>query len=371
MRAVKLVGYLILIIMVAVTIIVASSSAPASDVEEQTGTGTVPATTPNELEPINPGRDEKITVGVFLSGPETDAYARGIETFQRAYPDCTVVRTISTEQEGQLEAIRKFAEQYGSAGVFIVEPVDGSAVSRIADAAEEYGVYWSAIGETGDNIYPMDYHYYTMYQGVSESAAGYESASAMMKALDSSGTNELYILDSGEGVPYADRQSGLYDALTERLDVVSVKRATAKTRNEARQIVSGWLAEGGAVKAVWADDDELALGAADAAADADRDDIVISGTKLTMNSKAAVAAGTVWSSVYYMDAERMLYGLVLPYRAAMGAVNIDNLDMDERFFYVTPSAVTKKEIKAVLGADLDDVLRNGYQEKTVGITIRM
>ena len=178
-------------------------------------------------------------------------------------------------------------------------------------------------------------------------------------------------LDSGEGVPYADRQSGLYDALTERLDVVSVKRATAKTRNEARQIVSGWLAEGGAVKAVWADDDELALGAADAAADADRDDIVISGTKLTMNSKAAVAAGTVWSSVYYMDAERMLYGLVLPYRAAMGAVNIDNLDMDERFFYVTPSAVTKKEIKAVLGADLDDVLRNGYQEKTVGITIRM
>ena len=28
----------------------------------------------------------------------------------------------------------------------------------------------------------------------------------------------------------------------------------------------------------------------------------------------------------------MLYGLVLPYRAAMGAVNIDNLDMDERFF---------------------------------------
>ena len=77
------------------------------------------------------------------------------------------------------------------------------------------------------------------------------------------------------------------------------------------------------------------------------------------------------SLIHILDAERLLYGLVLPYRAAMGAVNIDNLDMDERFFYVTPSAVTKKEIKAVLGADLDDVLRNGYQEKTVGITIRM
>ena len=96
-------------------------------------------------------------------------------------------------------------------------------LQAIADLAEEGGTYWSSVGETAKRLYPMDYNYYTVYQGVDQQEAGYNAAETLFSYMDESQSNYIFVIDmAGASGDIAERQYGLNRALGRRLDIIAV-----------------------------------------------------------------------------------------------------------------------------------------------------
>lgn len=367
----KLAAYIVFIIMVAVTIIVASSSSSStiSDTEQLIDTGEQVKTTPNELEDITKS-SAPVTVGVFLRDGN-DLAERGIEAFKNRNTDVQVVVRESSDAKEQYDNIASFVEKNGDKGAFFVDPVSTTYIKMIAETAEDHGTYWAAVGDTISDFYPMDYVHYVSYEGSDESEAGYASAKAMMDALDGNSTNEIFVLKSDSAdKKFADRQSGLYRAMADRLDIVAAEINKAANREAAKKLVAEWLTKHTAVRAIWADDDELALGAAEAVKNAGRLGILVCGSHMTMESAEAVKDGTMWCSSYMSDAEKLLYGMLLSYKAADGTRDIMSMSTEDRYFKVEPLAAKAADVGDILNGSLE-YLFSGKPNNTTALTVKM
>lgn len=172
--------------------------------------------------------------------------------------------------------------------VLIVNPVDSDAVTGAVQAAMEQGVKVISVDRAVNGV-EID------CQIASDNVAGAELATQ-------------YIVDTlGEGVAVAelqgtpgasaaiDRGEGFHNIADEKLNVVASQTANFD-RTEGMTVMENMLQSNGNIKAVFAANDEMALGAVEAIAGAGKDILVV-GFDATDDAVAAIQAGRMGATI--------------------------------------------------------------------------
>ncbi len=172
--------------------------------------------------------------------------------------------------------------------VLVVNPVDSDAIAASVTAAKKAGIKVIAVdravnGETVD------------CQIASDNVMGAKLAGDYLVELVGKGAKVAEL----QGVPGAsaavDRGEGFHQAVDGVLDVVASQTANFN-RAEGLTVMENILQANGDIAGVFAHNDEMALGAVEAAAAAGKE-LVIIGFDATDDAKAAVEAGTMAATV--------------------------------------------------------------------------
>lgn len=344
MNRTKTASALIFIFLVCLVVILAPSSIDGA--WEQKSEGQRPTAS---VGPENPAIKPDLVAGLFLRNENSALYESGAQAYAQGIEGLTLeVYYAGDSAETQMADLGGFIKKYGAKGIFLLEPVSEEDVRIVAELAEKNGVYWSSVGESGTGLYPMDYDTYTLHQGVDQREAGYNGAETLFSYMDQTRTNFIFVLDMPEGSVAHDRQFGLNRALGERLDIVVAKRGIAVDRKSAEELVTVWLEEHeGDLGGIWCADDQLALGAMDAAEKLKRR-IPIVGIQPSQESMEKIIDGRI-ESIYTYDRIQGAYGIAAPYLAAAGIADISELSSAQRYFYVPQVAINSKNAESVLG----------------------
>ena len=172
--------------------------------------------------------------------------------------------------------------------MLIVNPVDSDAVTGAVQAAMDQGVKVISVDRAVNGV-DID------CQIASDNVAGAELATQ-------------YIVDTlGEGVEVAelqgtpgasaaiDRGEGFHNIADEKLNVVASQTANFD-RTEGMTVMENMLQSNGNIKAVFAANDEMALGAVEAVAGAGKDILVV-GFDATDDAIAAIKAGRMGATI--------------------------------------------------------------------------
>lgn len=173
-------------------------------------------------------------------------------------------------------------------GVLIVNPVDSDAVSSAVSNAVSQGVKVISVDRAVNGV-EID------CQIASDNVAGAEMATQ-------------YIVDTlGEGIKVAelqgtvgasaaiDRGQGFHNVADEKLDVVSSQPANFD-RTEGMSVMENMLQSNGDIQAVFAANDEMALGAVEAISGAGKD-IMVVGFDATDDAIEAIKAGRMAATI--------------------------------------------------------------------------
>lgn len=173
-------------------------------------------------------------------------------------------------------------------GVLIVNPVDSDAVSSAVSSAVSRGVKVISVDRAVNGV-EID------CQIASDNVAGAEMATQ-------------YIVDTlGEGIKVAelqgtvgasaaiDRGQGFHNVADEKLDVVSSQPANFD-RTEGMSVMENMVQSNGDIQAVFAANDEMALGAVEAISGAGKD-IMVVGFDATDDAIEAIKAGRMDATI--------------------------------------------------------------------------
>ena len=210
-------------------------------------------------------------------------------------------------------------------GVLIVNPVDSDAVSSAVSSAVSRGVKVISVDRAVDGV-EID------CQIASDNVVGAEMATQ-------------YIVDTlGEGIKVAelqgtvgasaaiDRGQGFHNVADEKLDVVSSQPANFD-RTEGMSVMENMLQSNGDIQAVFAANDEMALGAVEAISGAGKD-IMVMGFDATDDAIEAIKAG-------HMDATIAQQPDLIGKTAVEQAVKLINGETIDKAIPVEVTLITK------------------------------
>jgi ribose transport system substrate-binding protein len=178
--------------------------------------------------------------------------------------------------------------------VLIVNPVDSSAIAPAVAAAKKAGIPVIAVDRTviGETV---------TCQIASDNVAGAKMAGEYLLSLVGNGAQIAEL----QGVPGAsatiDRGKGFHEAVDGKADVVASLTANFN-RVEGMSVTENILQGNNGVKGIFAHNDEMALGAVEAAASAGKK-IVIVGFDATDDAVAAVKEGRMAATVAQQPGE--------------------------------------------------------------------
>lgn len=194
----------------------------------------------------------------------------------------------------QQDQVKTLIEQGVSA--LIVVPVDTSAMEPITKAAKDAGIPLVYVNRNpfGDGKIPEGVY----YVGSQEIVAGQFQADYLKKLLpEGGGVAILQGILSNEGA--LKRTEGNEKVLSEVPAFKILAKETGNwQRDQGMTLTENWLtAYGKNLKAILANNDEMALGAIQALKAANRTDIIVMGVDAIDDAKAAVADGSLAATV--------------------------------------------------------------------------
>jgi ribose transport system substrate-binding protein len=175
--------------------------------------------------------------------------------------------------------------------VLIINPTDSDAVVNAVNEANAAGIPVITVtrpSNGGEVVQHLD---------IDNTLAGRLDAERLVQDLNGVGT--VAILEGIPGTPSAqDRQSGFMDYLADYPDITVVASLTANySREEGAQVMEDILQANPQLDAVYAHNDEMALGAVRAIAAAGRQGIKVYGIDATDDALAAIRDGEMIATV--------------------------------------------------------------------------
>lgn len=213
--------------------------------------------------------------------------------------------------------------------VLIVNPVDSDTVTGAVQAAQNNGVKVISVDRAVNGV-EVD------CQIASDNVAGAEMATQYI--VDTLGEGiEVAELQGTSGASAAiDRGAGFHNIADKKLKVVASQTANFD-RTEGMTVMENILQANGEVKAVFAANDEMALGAAEAAAGAGKD-IFIVGFDATEDAMAAVKDGKLAATVAQQPE-------LIGAQAVENAVKLIKGETVEKVIPVEVTLITKENVK--------------------------
>lgn len=270
----------------------------------------------NKADDVGDDAVTKVKIGVSIANFD-DTFLTYMMDGMKAYAgqntDAIEIVFVDAKEDmaKQMDQVENFIVQQMDA--IIIVPVDTSATDPMTAAAIDAGVKLVYVNRKPANLPEGTYYVGSeeivagrlQMEFLSEALGGEGQIAILMGKLDNEGAllrtegNEE-IAGNFDGIEIVDKQTGLWQ------------------RNEGMMKTEDWLNRFGAdLKAIAANNDDMALGAIQALKDAGRQDILVVGVDATPDGLAALEAGDLAATVF-QDASGQGGGAV---EVAFGAVN--------------------------------------------------
>ena len=203
----------------------------------------------------------------------------------------------------QLDQINNFIAS--GVDAIIVNPVDTSATQAMTDAAAAANVPLVYVNRQPINVdsLPDNQAFVASNEIESGTLAAFEGCK-LLRAKGKAGGAKIYILMGELSNQAAVQRTKDFDDVI-GMDMCNfiqvVDRQTANwSRDQAQDLMTNWLSSGEAFDAVFANNDEMAIGAIQAmkAAGLSMDDIIVTGVDATQDALAAMQAGDLDVTVF-------------------------------------------------------------------------
>ncbi|MCZ7912674.1 substrate-binding domain-containing protein [Agrobacterium leguminum] len=203
----------------------------------------------------------------------------------------------------QLNQVNNFIA--ANVDAIIVTLADTSAAPGISDAAAKAGIPLVYLNLEPDNVGKLPEK--QAYVGSRETDAGRlagEAACSLLKEKGKAADAQAYIL-MGDLAHQAsrDRTSSFKQALASgdcKTVTIADEQSAAWTRTTAMDMTTNWITAGRPIDVVFANNDEMAIGAVQAlkAASVAMDDVIVIGIDATPDGLASMAAGDLDATVF-------------------------------------------------------------------------
>ncbi len=283
------------------------------------------------------GESAKVKIGVSIANFD-DTFLTymmdGMKAYAGEHTDAIEITFVDAKEDmaKQMDQVENFIVQQMDA--IIIVPVDTSATDPMTTAATGAGVKLVYVNRKPANLPEGTY-----YVGSEEIVAGRLQMDFLSEALNGEGQIAILMgkLDN-EGALLRTEGNEEIAAKFDGIEIVD-KQTGLWQRNEGMMKTEDWLNRFGAdLKAIAANNDDMALGAIQALKDAGREDILVVGVDATPDGLAALAAGDLAATVF-QDASGQGGGAV---EVAFGSVNgtqSEQLKMIP-FLLVTPENIS-------------------------------
>lgn len=203
----------------------------------------------------------------------------------------------------QLDQINNFVAS--GVDAIVVNPVDTSATQAMTDAAAAAGVPLVFVNRQPINLDTMPDN--QAFVGSNEIESGTLAAfqgCQLLRSMGYTGGADIYILMGELSNQAAVQRTKDFDDVI-GMDMCNfinvIDRQTANwSRDQAQDLMTNWLSSGTSFQAVFANNDEMAIGAIQAmkAAGIDMADVVVTGVDATQDALASMAAGDLDVTVF-------------------------------------------------------------------------
>ena len=211
------------------------------------------------------------------------------------------IEDAQTDISKQLNQVNNFIAS--GVDAIITTLADTSAAPGISEAAEKAGIPLVYLNLEPDNVASLPQR--QAYVGSRETDSGKLGAeAACSKEKGKAGDAQVYIL-MGDLAHQAsrDRTSSFKETLAAgdcKGVTIADEQSAAWTRTTAMDLTTNWITAGRPIDVVFANNDEMAIGAIQAlkAAGVSMDDVIVVGIDATQDGLAAMAAGDLDATVF-------------------------------------------------------------------------
>jgi len=244
-------------------------------------------------------QDETITVGITQNNVGVDSYQT---TYEQAFiaeaeanPNVeAVVLDAGGDVARQIAQIQDLIQQ--QVDVIIVWPTNGQAVVPAVRAAHQAGI---PVVITNSNIAEEGHEFMASFSGPDNITQGAYAAEIMCEKLG--GAGQIVQISGQPGYTTAiERQKGFEDRLAEACPGVEIMETQPGdwNREKAQRVMENFLVKYDQIDGVYSGDDNMGVGALNAAKAAGREGIVFVGATNFAVGYEAMERGEYWGSIY-------------------------------------------------------------------------
>jgi len=290
------------------------------------------------------------TIGLSVSTQNNPFFVTLVEGAEAAAAKLGVKMTVADAGDDVTKQVSDIEDLVSKGiSVLIVNPVDSDAVTGAVEAAMAKGVKVISVDRAVNGV-DID------CQIASDNVAG--AALATQFIVDTLGEGaKVAELEGISGASAAiDRSAGFHSIADEKLTVVGSQVANFD-RTEGMSVMENMLQANGDIQAVFAANDEMALGAMEAIAGAGKDILVV-GFDATDDALESIKAGKMAATIAQQPA-------LIGSTAVENAVSLINGQTIEKSIPVQVTLVTAENVDSFLSSGSVEIVGNG----TIGLSV--
>jgi ribose transport system substrate-binding protein len=280
-----------------------------------------------------------ITLEVSIPAPaesHPSPFADGANTYAKLMGLSADVIAFQPASGKQLADIKAAIARTGGYAVFFVVFSSSPEAVSIARTLEQAGVYWVSGGPKPPDLKAWDFLHWVAHIGYDGFAAGSFTATELIKTFKTPGQGKIIALQGRLDDPTnAERWQGLQKVLTDRIQLVQWDSAQGD-RTKAHDSVRAMLAAHPDVDGVWAENDEMAMGAIQALKEAGLAGTVkVTGCGGDPEMLDAVSEGLAAATVVDDRRYQAELSLAMALEAKQGGLDVASLPHKDRMFEIS------------------------------------
>ena len=229
------------------------------------------------------------TIGLSVSTQNNPFFVTLVEGAKKAADAAGVSLTVVDAGDDATKQVSDIEDLVSkNVSVLIVNPVDSDAVTGAVAAAVAKGVKVISVDRVVNGV-DID------CQIASDNVAGAELATQYIVDTLGEGVKTAELIGTSGASAAIDRSAGFHNIADEKLDVVASQTANFD-RTEGMSVMENMLQANGDIKAVFAGNDEMALGAVEAVSGAKKDVLVV-GFDATDDAIEAIKEGRMGATI--------------------------------------------------------------------------
>lgn len=208
------------------------------------------------------------SIGLSVSTQNNPFFVTLVEGAQKAADEAGVSLTVVDAGDDATKQVSDIEDLVSkNVSVLIVNPVDSDAVTGAVEAAVAKGVKVISVDRVVNGV-DID------CQIASDNVAGAELATQYIVDTLGEGVKTAELIGTSGASAAIDRSQGFHNIADEKLDIVASQTANFD-RTEGMSVMENMLQGNGDIQAVFAANDEMALGAVEAVTGAKKDVLVV------------------------------------------------------------------------------------------------